>query len=341
MESVPEPHLCQAVPVGKESLEMPYEKRVDIQDALFLVGPTASGKTAVGICLAEELRAEIVSLDSMAVYKGMDIGTAKPTAAERSRVRHHLIDMVEPWEDYSLARYLDDVQRVLTEIRSRRQRALFVGGTPLYLKALLRGMFEGPGADWEFREQLRAWANTHGPESLHARLISVDPEAARKIHPHDLRRIIRALEVYEKTGQPLSHWQRQFDHPSEVAKGRVLVLDWPRDLLYERINRRVDQMFAEGLVEEVKSLLGRGRPLSHTARQALGYREVLEYLEGKHSYEETVELVKTRTRQFAKRQLTWFRHLEECRFVPVSEPFRPEKVAERILREYWSAFSQE
>jgi len=162
---------------------MPYEKRVDIQDALFLVGPTASGKTAVGICLAEELRAEIVSLDSMAVYKGMDIGTAKPTAAERSRVRHHLIDMVEPWEDYSLARYLDDVQRVLTEIRSRRQRALFVGGTPLYLKALLRGMFEGPGADWEFREQLRAWANTHGPESLHARLISVDPEAAAKSTP--------------------------------------------------------------------------------------------------------------------------------------------------------------
>ncbi|MGB9688270.1 tRNA (adenosine(37)-N6)-dimethylallyltransferase MiaA [Thermogutta sp.] len=317
---------------------MPYEKRVDIQDALFLVGPTASGKTPVGICLAEQLEAEIISLDSMAVYRGMDIGTAKPTPAERSRVRHHLIDIIEPGEEYSLARYLDDVERALDEIRSRRRRALFVGGTPLYLKALLRGMFEGPGADWELREQLRAWANAHGSEALHAKLSSVDPEAARRIHPHDLRRIIRALEVYEKTGQPLSQWQRQFDHPLEVAKGRVLVLDWPRELLYQRINRRVDEMFAEGLVEEVQQLLARGCQLSHTARQALGYREVLEYLEGKRSYRETVELVKTRTRQFAKRQLTWFRHLEECRFMPVSEPFRPENLAERILREYWWEF---
>lgn len=323
----------------KKAEKMPYEKRVDIQDTLFLVGPTASGKTAVGICLAEQLGAEIISLDSMAVYRGMDIGTAKPTPAERSRVRHHLIDMIEPREDYSLARYLDDVERALSDIRSRQRSALFVGGTPLYLKALLRGMFEGPGADWELREQLRLLASVHGSQALHAKLSSVDPEAARRIHPHDLRRIIRALEVYEKTGQPLSHWQRQFEHPSEVAKGRVLVLDWPRDLLYERINRRVDQMFAEGLVEEVKGLLARGCQFSHTARQALGYREVLEYLEGQRSYEETVELVKTRTRQFAKRQLTWFRHLEECRFVPVSEPFRPEKVAERILREYWSAYS--
>lgn len=315
---------------------MPYEKRLEIRDCLFLVGPTASGKSAVGVELAERLGAEIISLDSMAVYRGMDIGTAKPSAEERARVRHHLVDIVAPWEEYSVARYLDDAAAALAEIRSRGHVPLFVGGTPLYLKAVLRGLFEGPAADWEFRNACQSWAAQHGVETLHARLASMDPAAAQKIHPHDLRRIVRALEVFEKTGQPLSRWQAQFQQPREEARGRVLVLDWPREQLYRRINHRVEEMFRQGLVEEVRALLATGQKLSHTASQALGYREVLEYLAGRCSLEETIERVKTHTRQFAKRQLTWFRHLEECRFFPVCEPFSAPATAEQILQHFWS-----
>lgn len=319
---------------------MLQEKRINIQDCLFLVGPTASGKTALGIRLAQRLGAEIISLDSMAVYRGMDIGTAKPSAADRAAVPHHLIDILDPWEEYSVARYLDDAEQAIAAIRARGGTPLFVGGTPLYLKAVLRGLFEGPPANWEFRRQVQAWLCDHGCQALHERLQAVDPAAAERIHPRDVRRVIRALEVFELTGQPLSTWQHQFERPNETARGRVLVLDWPRDVLYQRINARVEAMFAAGLVEEVRRLLESGRQLSHTASQALGYREVLEYLAGQRTLQETRELVKTRTRQFAKRQLTWFRHLEECQFISICPPLDPEELAEKILSQFWPANTQ-
>lgn len=311
----------------------PVEKRLDIHDCLFIVGPTAAGKSAVAIALAELLDGEILSLDSMAVYREMDIGTAKPAAEERRRVAHHLIDIVDPWEEYSVARYLRDAETCLADVRRRGKTPLFVGGTPLYLKAALRGLFEGPPADWEFRQHWRDLAERNPPGFLHAKLAEVDPLAAERLHPHDWRRLIRALEVYEKTGRPLSDWQRQFATPRAEAMGRVIVLDWPRNLLYRRIEERVDEMFRSGLVEEGRRLLRHEKGLGRTASQALGYREVIAHLQGSLDRAGTIALVKTRTRQFAKRQLTWFRHLEECRFVPLAEPFDAQGIAQRIAEQ--------
>jgi tRNA dimethylallyltransferase len=298
----------------------------------YLTGPTASGKTAVGIELARRLDAEIVSLDSMAVYRGMDIGTAKPTAEERAAVAHHLIDVVEPGDNYSVAQYRDAALRWIADIKTRGREVLFVGGSPLYLKAMLRGIFEGPPADWTLRRRLMEEARDD-PAALHRRLQAVDAAAAARLHPNDTRRLVRALEVFESTGRPISSMQREFETGRRADECRVFVLDWPRAELNERIDRRVEAMFRTGLVDETRLLLERGIELSRTARQAVGYREVLEHLEGNLDLESTIELVKLRTRQFAKRQLTWFRSLSECRSVPVSSPFDPAVTAERILEQ--------
>lgn len=288
--------------------------------------------------------AEIISMDSMALYRGMDIGTAKPTAEERAAAPHHLIDVVDPHEEFSLAQYLDAAQACVEEIKARGREVLFVGGTPLYLKGLLRGIFEGPPADWDLRHKLEEEARTQGPGHLHRRLAEVDPRAAERLHPNDARRLVRALEVFLTTGQPISSLQEQFEKGLPAESCRVFVLDWPREELHQRIDRRVDQMFAEGLVEEVRRLLETSashvasadeglasRELSRTASQALGYREVLEHLAGHYDLAATVQRVKTHTRQFAKRQGTWFRSLSECRFVPVSAAQDPAEIAARIV----------
>jgi tRNA dimethylallyltransferase len=297
-----------------------------------LTGPTASGKTAVGVELARLLNAEIVSLDSMAVYRGMDIGTAKPTAAERAAVPHHLIDILEPGDDFSVAQYRDAALNTAEAIQQRGREVLFVGGTPLYLKAMLRGIFAGPPADWTLRRQLTEVARAD-PSELHRRLQSVDPAAAARLHPNDTRRLVRAIEVHESTGSPISALQRQFEIGRTAAECRVFVLQLPREALRERIDRRVDAMFAAGLVEETQRLLHAERPLGRTARQAVGYREVIEHLKGKLELSATIELVKLRTRQFAKRQLTWFRSLSECRNVPVAEPFDARRIADQIFEQ--------
>jgi tRNA dimethylallyltransferase len=296
----------------------------------YLSGPTASGKTAVGIELARLLDAEIISLDSMAVYRGMDIGTAKPTAAERAAVPHHLIDVIEPSENYSVAQYRQAALASIRDIRSRGREVLFVGGTPLYLKAMLRGIFEGPPADWPLRRRMLD-ESRGDPTVLHRRLQTVDPAAALRLHPNDTRRLIRALEVFEATGSPISALQQQFEVGRAADECRVFVLDWPRSDLNERINRRVEAMFAAGLVEETRRLIESAKPLGRTARQAVGYREVLEHLAGRLDLAKTVELAKLRTRQFAKRQLTWFRSLSECRWVAVGERLDASAVARRIL----------
>lgn len=304
-----------------------------LADCWFLTGPTASGKTAVGLELARQLHAEILSLDSMAVYRRLDIGTAKPSLDDRQAVPHHLIDLVEPDADFSLAQYIAAAEAVAAEVRGRGHEVLFVGGTPLYLKALLRGIFEGPPADWDLRRRLMAERERHGAEWLHARLADVDPAAAGRLHARDVRRVIRALEVFEKTGRPISDWQQQFDRARPASERRVFVLDRPRDELYRSIDARVDAMFAAGLVDEARELLASPKPLSRTARQALGYREVIEHLEHARSLEQTIDLVKTRTRQFAKRQLTWFRSLSECRWVQVSPEQGSEALADVIIKE--------
>ena len=286
----------------------------DFRDIFLLTGPTGSGKSQLALELAEQHNAEIISMDSMALYRGMDIGTAKPTAADRQRAPHHLIDVLDPWQSASVAWWLDQARACCRDIRQRGQRVLVVGGTPLYLKALLQGLFDGPPADADLRQRLAQQAEQTGSAALHARLTEVDPATAARLHPNDLRRLIRALEVWELTGRPISAWQQQWTavlNPEHAPP--VVWLDLPRAELYERINRRVERMFADGLVEEVRALRALARPLSREAGQALGYREVLAHLDGAVSLAETVALVQTHSRQFAKRQITWFRHLPNCR----------------------------
>ncbi|MEM9353752.1 MAG: tRNA (adenosine(37)-N6)-dimethylallyltransferase MiaA [Planctomycetota bacterium] len=287
-------------------------------DCWFLAGATAVGKTEVALLLAERLGAEIVSLDSMAVYRGMDIGTAKPGPDERSRVAHHLVDVVDPDEEFSVARYLQEAEAVVESIRGRGREVLFVGGTPLYLKALLRGMESGPAADWGLREQLEREVAEVGSAALHERLEHLDPIAASQIHANDTRRLIRALEVYRTTGQPISHAQLQFEDGRPAEECRVFVLRRERAHQHDRIEQRVDSMIERGLVEEVRGLAGPPSKLGRTASQAVGYKDVLEHFRGETGFDEMVEKIKARSRRFAKRQGTWFRSLSECRFVDLA-----------------------
>ncbi len=297
----------------------------------FLTGPTASGKTRVALELARQLDAEIVSLDSMAIYRGMNIGTAKPTVAERALIPHHLIDLVDPDTDYSLAQYVDAATRTAEDIRRRGYQVLFAGGTPLYLKSLLRGIFSGPPADWDFRTQVKAEVEQVGSAALHQRLEQVDPLSAARLHPNDTRRIIRALEVYRSTGRPISHLQTQFDEGRSAHECRVFVLDRPREILHQRIETRVGQMIELGFVDEVRRLQERFPRLSRTAAQAVGYREMLDHLDGQYDLDKAMERICSRTRQLAKRQGTWFRSLSECRRILQEDECEAADVAQRIL----------
>ena len=298
----------------------------------FLTGATASGKTKVGIALAKQLDAEIVSLDSMAVYRGMDIGTAKPSDDEKIHAVHHLIDIVSPDEDFSIAQYLAAAERVVGEIHDRGNQVLFVGGTPLYLKAALRGLSTGPPPDWEFREQVAKEVEQTGHAALHQRLRQVDPLSAAKIHSNDIKRIIRALEVHKLTGQPISHQQTEFDEGTPAENCRVFVLHWERRALHSRIDARVHEIFEKGIVAEVQSLTNQYHRLSRTASQAVGYREVLEHLQGMYDLEQTIESVKIRTHRFAKHQETWFRSLSECRRYAMNSGFDPQEMAVEIAQ---------
>lgn len=289
----------------------------DLSRHWFLTGPTASGKSAVGLRLAEAIDAEIIALDSMSLYRGMDIGTAKPTKAQQAIIPHHLVDVLDPTEESSIARYLQMAHEAVTKIEARGKRVLFVGGTPLYLKALLRGMSEGPPPNAQLRSELEAEAEQVGSETLHARLKLVDPLSANQIHPRDTRRIIRALEVYRTTGSPISHQQLDFEDSIAPEDCRAFWLSWPRPQLHQRINARVDQMLESGLVAEVERLTQTYGKLGTTALQAVGYAEILAYQLGEMDLPTAVERIKARTRQFAKRQCTWFRSLGECRQVPV------------------------
>jgi tRNA dimethylallyltransferase len=277
------------------------------RNVLILTGPTGSGKSALAVTVAERLGAEIVSMDSMALYRGMDIGTAKPDAEQRRCVPHHLIDVLHPWESASVAWWLDHAVDAVRDIESRGRRALVVGGTPLYLKALLHGLFDAPPTDEELRGRLEKEAAALGAEAFHARLATVDPLSAGRIHPNNVRRVIRALEVWHLTGRPMSAHQTQWD--TQPHSTQVYCLNRPRAELYARIDARVLKMIDDGLVEEVRGLLRLDRPLSREASQALGYKEILAFLDGKMTLSQSIALIQTRSRQFAKRQMTWLRSM--------------------------------
>ena len=300
-------------------------------DCWFLSGATATGKTSVGLELAEQLAAEIISLDSMAVYRGMDLGTAKATEAEKARVPHHLIDVVDPCRDFSIAEYVELAADKVRAIRAAGKRVLFVGGTPLYLKALLRGLFQGPPADWEFRREVAEEVQRTGSEALHERLAQVDPLTASRLHHHDTRRVIRALEVHRVTGRPISHLQREFEDARSAAECHVYVLRRQRAALHDRIAARVTWMYRAGLVREVERLSCHGRQLGRTAQQAVGYREAIGFLAGTTDMAQAQQTTVVRTRRFARRQETWYRSLSEQTPVMLSETDTPSQVSQRIV----------
>ena len=296
------------IPQGKEKLRVAA-----------LVGATAVGKTAVALTLAGSLGAEIVNADSLQIYRELDIGTAKPSAAERAQVTHHLIDVADPPEPYDAARYSQEGRTVLAALHRRGVPPLVVGGTGLYLKALFAGLFVEGSPEAPIRDRLRRELGAQGLPALYARLLRLDPDTAARLHPHDTYRILRALEVMEATGRPLSDLiaaHRFADAPYEVLK---LGLALPREELYRKIELRVEVMLAAGWLEEVEDLLARYPP-DLKSLQALGYRHLSHYLTGRWSWEETLTLLTRDTRRYAKRQLTWFGSDPEIRW------FHPEQV---------------
>ncbi len=276
-----------------------------------IIGPTAAGKTAVSVQCAQALEGEIVSGDSMQVYRGMDIGTAKITPYEKQNIPHHMIDIINPDEEFSVADFQERAQSCIDNILIRQKLPILAGGTGLYIQAIVDNLdFTEIEIDWDFRNQLKALAQEKGNAYLHQQLKNVDPQAALKIHPNDLRRMIRALEVFEKTGKPISEFQKDSKQIPSPYSPIMIGISMEREVLYERINERVEKMFEMGLEEEVKKLLSKGYDPSLIAMQGLGYKEVISYLQGQYDLEEAKRVLKRDTRHFAKRQLTWFKRDE-------------------------------
>ena len=279
-----------------------------MNNIICIAGPTASGKTALAATLAKELNGEVVSCDSMQVYKRMDIGTAKPTLEEMQGIPHHMIDVAEPWEDFSVSRYCEMAAPIVDDILSRGKSAVIAGGTGLYMDALIRGNAFAPFPATGVREQLEAQADAEGMEAMLSRLRAVDPDAARRLHLSDRKRILRALEVYLETGETITEHNRKTQAVPPRYSPLWLGLDFARrGELYRRIDLRVGLMLEQGLVEEIRGLLADGIPEKATAMQAIGYKEFVDALDGRCTIEEAADQVRQSSRRYAKRQLTWFR----------------------------------
>ncbi len=302
---------------------------------LAVVGPTATGKTEVGALAAEALNGEIVSADSMQVYRGMDVGTAKATAEQRARVPYHLIDIIEPDEVFSVADYRRRADAALADVWRRGRQPILVGGSGLYVRAVLEEMdFSSVPPDRELRSRLAAEARRTGLHRLHERLSAVDPDAGARIHPHDEKRIIRALEVYEKAGRPISAFQTVDRQRAARYNTHQFGLTLPRDELYRRIDARVDGMISKGLVEEVRRLLERGYGEELVAMKGLGYAQVAPHVKGEIELDEAVRRLKRDTRRFAKRQLTWFRADPRIEWLDVDRIGGAAAAAELIARRW-------
>jgi tRNA dimethylallyltransferase len=287
-----------------------------------ILGPTATGKSELAVAIAEHLDGEIISADARAIYRELNIGTAKPPPHLRARVPHHLIDLLDPTEHYDVMRFRQDVLKALEEIRARGRLPIVVGGSTLYISALTGTFFAGPKADPQIRQRLEAQPQEH----LRKRLEEIDPEAAQRIHPNDKVRTVRALEVYELTGLPISRWHKESKVPFPY-KFTKIGLTLNRKILYERINDRVEQMLAAGLLEEAKALKAKLTP-EMPAYRTIGYEELFQYLDGKISCDEAVRLIKKHTREYAKRQIIYFKREPDVHWVDVTG-----KPLEEILKE--------
>jgi len=299
----------------------------DYRNLLIILGPTASGKSELALAVASTNRAEILTIDSMQVYREMDIGTARPTPRERAEVTHHLIDLVAPNESFSVARFVDLADEVIRNAGVSKITLIATGGTPLYYKALFEGLFEGPSADPSLRARLGSLPN----DELHARLTAVDPAAAERIHLNDTKRLIRALEVHELTGRPISSLQTEWTSPRVRHQATWFGLLWDREALNRRINARVKAMIAAGWVDEVRALLSRYDSLSSTACEATGYRELIEHVQGRMSLEDAIEQIKIATRQLARRQMKWFKRFPNVHWLSGDRPV--DLLRDEIVRE--------
>jgi len=290
------------------------------------------GKTQVSLKLADILKGEIISFDSRQIYQFMDIGTAKPTKEEREKIHHHLIDVIPPDQKFSAADYSKKAREIITQIFEKGKQPMVVGGSGLYLKALIKGFFQGPPADQGIRERLKREAQTSGEISLFDRLKKIDPQAAERIHPHDLVRIVRALEIYELNGKPISECQQDGQYEPYPASFIKIGLSLDRRVLYERINRRVEEMVEQGLLEEVKSLKEIWNVLELKAFKTVGYREMILYLNGDLDFEGAIEKIKTNTRHYAKRQMTWFRKDKEITWLDTTDENLIGKILDLLYR---------
>ena len=296
-----------------------------------LTGPTACDKTEIGFTVAQKIEGEIISADSMLFYRGMDIGTAKPSLEMRELVPHHFIDIIDPWESYSVGRYVDDVESLISDVDTKERKFLIVGGSPLYIKGLVDGIFNGPAADWDIRRELEELADEKGNQHVHDILQKIDPVKAVELHPNNLRRIIRAIEVYRITGKPVSVLQEEYKLARKSFQFKIICIAREREDIYRRINERVETMFDKGLVDEVRSLLDNPRGLSKQAKQALGYKEVIQYLDGGLALDDAKEMVKQSTRRFAKRQMTWFRSFPDIQWLEADEHEGPGPISDEII----------
>lgn len=300
---------------------------------IVVAGPTASGKTGLAIHIAKKIDGEIVNADSMQIYKYMDIGTAKPTNEEMAQAVHHLIDFVEPDAEFSVADYTDLAHEKIADIYSRGKIAVVCGGTGLYINSLIDDVTFGEmDTDYALREELREIAEKHGANVLLDMLAEFDEESAKKIHPNNLKRLIRAIEFYKVTGVPISKHQQMTKQVESRYNPLMMIIDHDREVLYDRINQRVDIMLKEGLVDEVKSLMEKGYKRDMNSMKGIGYKEVMDYLEGNASYEEMVEILKQSTRHYAKRQLTWFRRDERINYINAKNNVLEE--ADKLVEEW-------
>jgi len=289
-----------------------------MDNVVVIFGPTASGKTGLSIELAKDVNGEIISADSMQIYKFMDIGTAKPDEEERQGIKHYLMDEVYPDEEFSVARFQQLAYKYIDEILRKGKVPIVVGGTGLYINSLLYNInFSETVSDWELRERLKREAEEKGNNYIHDMLKQIDPEAAAKIHPNDVKRVIRAIEVYEHTRKTISYHQKVSRLEPPKYNYIKIGLRMDRQQLYERINERVDLMVEKGLVKEVERLVDLGYDKNSVAMQGLGYKEILSYLRGESSWEETIDILKRDTRRYAKRQITWFKRIENVYWVDV------------------------
>ena len=309
-----------------------------MSNIICIAGPTASGKTALAVALAKARNGEVVSCDSMQIYKGMDIGTAKPSTAEMDGIVHHMLDVAEPWEDFSVSRYCEMATPIVDDIIARGKTAIIAGGTGLYMDALIRGNSFAPSPSTGMREKLEKQADQDGMEAMLNLLHTIDPESADRLHLRDRKRILRALEVYYETGETITeHNRKTREIPPRYNPIWFALDDENRETLYQRINNRVDSMLQLGLLDEIKQLLDRGIPTTCTAMQAIGYKEYIAALAGHCTIEVATELVQQSSRHYAKRQLTWFRRNPQIHWLCRKDGEKTHKIlmrANQILAEF-------